>query len=65
MKFEQTRRGFRIVPEGIQDEAFIEDTLNLKIEGNFVALTRVDYTDGKIWCLSTTHLIPTVKERAQ
>ncbi len=62
MRFEQVRHGFKITPETTQDEAFIEDTLGLRIEGNFVPLTRMDYMDGHIMHLIVRHVIPTIKE---
>lgn len=43
MKFVTTRYGFAIAPENDLDCAFIEDTLNLRDEGEWVVLRRVNH----------------------
>lgn len=40
MKFKVTRYGIEIVPEDDQDEAYIEDTLGLKNDCEFIRLYR-------------------------
>jgi len=40
MKFVVGRRGISIIPEGEQDEAYIEDTLGLKRDQDAVLLVR-------------------------
>ena len=42
MKFEIKRYGIEVRPEGIIDEAFIEDTLGLKKDKDSIALKRVN-----------------------
>jgi len=51
MKMEITRNSIRIIPESEQDEAFIEDTLGLKKEGDFILLTRIAPYGLSIECL--------------
>lgn len=40
MKFEVGRYGINVIPQDEADEAYIEDTLGLKKEGDYVLLTR-------------------------
>ena len=40
MKFEVERYGIVIIPEGKQDDAYIEDTLGLRKEGDSILLVR-------------------------
>ena len=42
MRFEIGRHGIRVIPEDEHDIAYIEDTLGLKHEGDYVDLTRID-----------------------
>jgi hypothetical protein len=42
MKLTVERGSLRIEPESAQDVAFIEDSLQLRADGDSVALTRVD-----------------------
>jgi hypothetical protein len=42
MNFEVERHGIRIIPQDKQDEAYIEDTLGLKHDGETIELHRVD-----------------------
>ena len=41
MKFVMKKYGIQIIPENEQDEAYIEDTLKLRREGDLLPLTRV------------------------
>ena len=43
MKFVMKKYGIQIIPENEQDEAYIEDTLKLRREGDSLPLTRVAY----------------------
>lgn len=45
MKFKVHRRRFEIIPESLYDIAFIEDTLGLKKDGDYIKLKR---RNGKI-----------------
>lgn len=40
MKMKITRNSIEIISEGEQDKAFIEDTLGLEHEGDFIKLVR-------------------------
>lgn len=40
MRFKVERRGIEVIPESDQDVAYIEDTLGLKNDGDFVPLVR-------------------------
>jgi len=42
MKFELGRYGIRVVPENDLDQAYIEDTLGLRKQGDYVPLVRVN-----------------------
>lgn len=42
MRFKVERDHFRVEPEGNQDEAFIEDTLQMRVRGDAVLLVRED-----------------------
>lgn len=41
MRFEIRRDSIRMIPENLQDEAFIEDTLGLRKKGDSIPFTRV------------------------
>lgn len=56
MKFKVHRRYFEIIPESLSDIAFIEDTLGLKKDGDYIKLKRRNVENGKtkdIVCLET------------
>ena len=40
MRFEIRRGGIAVIPESKQDEAYIEDTLGLRRDGEYVRLIR-------------------------
>jgi hypothetical protein len=42
VKFEQGRYGIRVIPENDGDVAYLEDTLGLTKEGDYVPLVRVN-----------------------
>jgi hypothetical protein len=42
MKFEQGRYGIRVIPENDADKAYLEDTLGLTNNGDYVPLVRVN-----------------------
>lgn len=44
MRIEIKRQGMQIIPENEQDIAYIEDSLNLRHEGEFIYLERVART---------------------
>ena len=46
MRFRVDRYGIYIIPESPKDEAYIEDTLGLKHEGDAIRLVRYDADNG-------------------
>jgi hypothetical protein len=61
MKFEIERNGIMVIPQNKQDEAYIEDTLGLKKEGDYLFLVRSNIIGLRcIACLKTVSSLSTL-----
>lgn len=58
MTFKIKKEGIDIIPENEQDQAYIEDTLNLKDEGDYVKLVRKNAIGLHVIADLTTHPFP-------
>jgi hypothetical protein len=64
MKFEIRRDGIVVIPENDQDRAYIEDTLGLKKDGEYILLTRKNaHGLGSIAYLETVKRVYTQAQR--
>jgi hypothetical protein len=58
MKMRVTRLGIDIIPENEIDEAYIEDTLGLRDDGDFIRLVRQNASGLSSLANLTTHPFP-------